>query len=171
MPTGKYIGAIDQGTTSSRFFIFNFQGAVVAMHQLEHRQIYPRPGWVEHDPVEIRDRVNDVVKMGLQKAAINRDQLSAIGITNQRETTVIWNRRTGQPYYNAIVWQDTRTEEICKAMAAGGDMGCFREKVGLPLATYFSGPKIKWVIENVDGVKQAIDPGRRPPVQCCAHRW
>ncbi|RJP86576.1 MAG: glycerol kinase [Desulfobacteraceae bacterium] len=159
MPTGKYIGAIDQGTTSSRFFIFNFQGAVVAMHQLEHRQIYPRPGWVEHDPVEIRDRVNDVVKMGLQKAAINRDQLSAIGITNQRETTVIWNRRTGQPYYNAIVWQDTRTEEICKAMAAGGDMGCFREKVGLPLATYFSGPKIKWVVENVEGVKQGIEAG------------
>ena len=159
MPTERYVGAIDQGTTSSRFFIFNYQGAIVAMHQLEHRQIYPRPGWVEHDPVEIKDRVNDVVKMGLQKAAINRDQLSAIGITNQRETTVIWDRRTGRPYYNAIVWQDTRTEELCKTMAVRGNMDCFREKVGLPLATYFSGPKIKWVMENVDGVKQAVEAG------------
>jgi len=159
MPAEKYIGAIDQGTTSSRFFIFNYQGAVVAMHQLEHRQIYPKPGWVEHDPVEIRDRVNDVIKMGLQKSAINRDQLSAIGITNQRETTVVWNRRTGQPYYNAIVWQDTRTEELCKSLAEDGNMDCFRKKVGLPLATYFSGPKIRWVMENVDGVKQAVDAG------------
>lgn len=159
MSSQRYVGAIDQGTTSSRFFIFDYQGAIVAMHQLEHRQIYPKPGWVEHDPVEIRDRVNDVIKMGLQKAAINRDQLAAVGITNQRETTVVWNRRTGRPYYNAIVWQDTRTEDLCKAMAVDGDMGCFRDKVGLPLATYFSGPKIRWVMENVDGVKQAVDAG------------
>ena len=157
MATEKYVGAIDQGTTSSRFFIFNHQGNIVSSHQLEHRQIYPRPGWVEHDPMEIRDRVNDVIKVGLQKAAINRDQLSGIGITNQRETSVIWNPKTGQPYYNAIVWQDTRTKELCENLAVNGNMNCFREKVGLPLATYFSGPKIKWVIENIKGVKQAVE--------------
>ncbi|MBC2716188.1 MAG: glycerol kinase GlpK [Desulfobacteraceae bacterium] len=159
MTTEKYVGAIDQGTTSSRFFIFNYHGDIVSRHQLEHRQIYPRPGWVEHDPMEIRDRVNDVIKVGLQKAAINRDQLSGIGITNQRETSVVWNPATGQPYYNAIVWQDTRTEELCKNLAVNGNMDCFRKKVGLPLATYFSGPKIKWIIENIKGVKQAVEKG------------
>jgi len=159
MATEKYIGAIDQGTTSSRFFIFNHQGNIVSSHQLEHRQIYPRPGWVEHDPMEIRDRVNNVIKVGLQKAAINRDQLSGIGITNQRETSVVWNPKTGQSYYNAIVWQDTRTEELCRNLAVDGNMDCFRDKVGLPLATYFSGPKIKWMIENVEGVKKAVDKG------------
>ena len=159
MTAEKYVGAIDQGTTSSRFFIFNHQGDIVSMHQLEHRQIYPRPGWVEHDPMEIRDRVVDVIKNGLQKAAINRDQLAAIGITNQRETTVVWNPKTGRPYYNAIVWQDTRTEEFCRNLAAGGDMDCFRKKVGLPLATYFSGPKIKWVMDNIDGVRRAVAAG------------
>jgi len=160
MATEKYVGAIDQGTTSSRFFIFNYQGDVVASHQLEHRQIYPRPGWVEHDPMEIRDRVDDVIKVGLQKAAINRDQLSGIGITNQRETTVVWNPETGEPYYNAIVWQDTRTEKICQNLAVDGNMDCFREKVGLPLATYFSGPKIKWMIDNIEGVQAAVENGK-----------
>ncbi len=159
MATEKYVGAIDQGTTSSRFFIFNYHGDIVSRHQLEHRQIYPRPGWVEHDPMEIRDRVNDVIKIGLQKAAINRDQLVGIGITNQRETSVVWNPRTGQPYYNAIVWQDMRTEELCRNMAVNGDMDCFRSKVGLPLATYFSGPKIKWMIENIEGIRQAVENG------------
>jgi len=159
MASEKYVGAIDQGTTSSRFFIFNYHGEIVSRHQLEHRQIYPRPGWVEHDPLEIRDRVNDVIKVGLQKAAINRDQLCGIGITNQRETSVIWNSKTGQPYYNAIVWQDTRTEEVCKNLAINGNMDCFRNKVGLPLATYFSGPKIKWMIENIEGVKKAVENG------------
>ncbi len=159
MVSEKYVGAIDQGTTSSRFFIFNYHGEIVASHQLEHRQIYPRPGWVEHDPMEIRDRVNDVIKIGLQKSAINRDQLAGIGITNQRETTVLWNPKTGRPYYNAIVWQDTRTEALCKKLAVDGNMDCFREKVGLPLATYFSGPKIKWLIENVEGVRQAVEDG------------
>lgn len=159
MATEKYICAIDQGTTSSRFFIFNYQGKIVARHQLEHRQIYPRPGWVEHDPMEIRDRVNDVIKVGLQKSAINRDQLSGIGITNQRETSVVWNPKTGQPYYNAIVWQDTRTDEVCRNLAVDGNMDCFRDKVGLPLATYFSGPKIKWMVENVEGIKTAVENG------------
>lgn len=159
MVSEKYVGAIDQGTTSSRFFIFDYHGEIVSSHQLEHRQIYPRPGWVEHDPMEIRDRVNDVIKIGLQKSAINRDQLSGIGITNQRETTVLWNPKTGRPYYNAIVWQDTRTEALCKKLAVDGNMDCFREKVGLPLATYFSGPKIKWLIENVEGVRQAVENG------------
>jgi glycerol kinase len=157
MATEKYVGAVDQGTTSSRFFIFNYQGDIVSTHQLEHRQIYPKPGWVEHDPMEILDRVNDVIKGGIQKAAITRDQLSALGITNQRETTIVWNPKTGEPYYNAIVWQDTRTEEICNKMAIDGNMDCFRDKVGLPLATYFSGPKIKWIIENIDGVKKAVE--------------
>jgi len=160
MAAEKYVGALDQGTTSSRFFIFNYQGDVVASHQLEHRQIYPRPGWVEHDPMEIRDRVDDVIKVGLQKAAINRDQLSGIGITNQRETTVVWNPETGEPYYNAIVWQDTRTEKICQNLAVDGNMDCFREKVGLPLATYFSGPKIKWMIDNIEGVQAAVENGK-----------
>ena len=157
MAAEKYVGAIDQGTTSSRFFIFNHQGNIVSSHQLEHRQIYPKPGWVEHDPMEIRDRVNDVIKIGLQKAAINREQLSGIGITNQRETSVGWSPETGQPYYNAIVWQDTRTKELCENFAVNGNMDCFREKVGLPLATYFSGPKIKWIIDNVEGVKKAVE--------------
>ncbi len=159
MATEKFIGAIDQGTTSSRFFIFNYQGNIISTHQLEHRQIYSKPGWVEHDPTEILDRVNDCIKGGLQKAAINRDQLAGIGITNQRETTIVWNPKTGKPYYNAIVWQDTRTEALCNEMAANGDMDCFRDKVGLPLATYFSGPKIKWIIDNIDGVKKAVDAG------------
>ena len=157
MPGEKYVGAIDQGTTSSRFFIFNHHGDIVSMHQLEHRQIYPRPGWVEHDPMEIRDRVNDVIKVGLQKSAINRDQLAGIGITNQRETTVLWNPKTGQPYYNAIVWQDTRTEALCRELAIDGNMDCFRETVGLPLTTYFSGPKIRWMIEHIEGVREAVD--------------
>lgn len=160
MDAGKwFIGAIDQGTTSTRFFIFDQRADIVAMHQLEHRQIYPLPGWVEHDPMEIRDRMYEVIARGMQQSGIVPEQLAAVGITNQRETTIVWNRRTGEPYYNAIVWQDTRTDDICKGLVESGDMWCFRDKVGLPLSTYFSGPKIKWIIDNVPGVKAAVDSG------------
>ncbi|NOY69696.1 MAG: glycerol kinase GlpK [Deltaproteobacteria bacterium] len=153
----RYVGAIDQGTTSTRFFIFNHNAKMVAMHQLEHRQIFPRPGWVEHDPMEIRDRTFEVIAAGMEKAGISAGLLAAIGITNQRETTVVWNRKTGRPYYNAIVWQDTRTDELCRNLAVNNDMNCFRERVGLPLATYFSGPKIRWILDNVEGVRAAVE--------------
>lgn len=155
----KYIGAIDQGTTSTRFVIFNGQGDIIAMHQLEHQQIYPRPDWVEHDPMEIRDNTYKVITGAIEKTGMTADCLSAIGVTNQRETTVVWNVKTGKPYYNAIVWQDTRTDAICKTLAVNGDMDCFRHKVGLPLTTYFSGPKIKWLLDNVDGIKQDAEKG------------
>ena len=157
---GRYVGAIDQGTTSTRFVIFNHQGDMVAMHQLEHRQIYPRPGWVEHDPMEIRDRTVEVIRQAMAKAGIRADDLAAVGITNQRETTIVWDPHTGKPWYNAIVWQDTRTDRLCREMADGGDMDCFRERVGLPLATYFAGPKIRWILDNVDGVRAAAESGR-----------
>jgi glycerol kinase len=155
----NYVGAIDQGTTSSRFAIVNGKGEIVGQHQLEHRQIFPRPDWVEHDPLEIRDRVFEVIRGALTKAHISGAQLAAIGITNQRETTIVWNRRTGTPYYNAIVWQDLRTEPICQRLAIGGNRDIFREKVGLPLASYFSGPKISWILDNVEGVRQAAAKG------------
>jgi glycerol kinase len=159
LPAEKYVGAVDQGTTSTRFFIFNHQGDHIAMHQLEHRQLYPKPGWVEHDPMEIRDRMNKVIQVAMAGAGISPAQLAAIGITNQRETTLVWNPKTGAPYYNAIVWQDTRTEEICRALAVGGNMDCFRQRTGLPLTTYFSGPKIKWIIDTVPEVKTALSKG------------
>ena len=116
----KYVGAVDQGTTSSRFMIFDHSGGVVAVHQMEHTQIYPQPGWVEHDAMEVWARVQDVIKGGLEKAGIGAEDLAAIGVTNQRETTVVWNPKTGQPYYNAIVWQDTRTDKICNELAKEG---------------------------------------------------
>ncbi len=155
----RFVGAIDQGTTSTRFMIFDRAGNVVGMHQLEHRQIYPKPGWVEHDPLEIWEKTQIVVKGALEKSGVSPDELAAIGITNQRETTVVWNRRTGQPYHNAIVWQDTRTDKICSDLAAEGGQDRFREKVGLPLATYFSGPKIKWLLDNVPGLREAAEEG------------
>jgi glycerol kinase len=155
----KYVGAVDQGTTSTRFVIFNRKGEMIAMDQVEHKQIYPKPDWVEHNPEEIKNNAFKVIKEAIKKAGIQPDELAAIGVTNQRETTVVWDRQTGKPFYNAIVWQDTRTDEICKRLAVDGDMGCFREKVGLPLATYFSGPKIKWILDNVDGVKAAAEKG------------
>lgn len=158
--TGKnFIGAIDQGTTSTRFVIFNKSGQIVAMHQLEHKQIYPEPGRVEHDPLEIKHNTEISIHGALTKAGLELNDLAAIGITNQRETTVIWNKHTGQPCYNAIVWQDTRTDEICHQLAINNDKDCYRSKVGLPLATYFSGPKIKWVLDNIDGVRELAKSG------------
>ncbi len=155
----KYVGAVDQGTTSTRFMIFDHSGQVVGIHQLEHEQIYPKPGWVEHDPMEIWERTQQVIKGALEKANVDPSELAAIGVTNQRETTIVWDRKTGKPFYNAIVWQDTRTKEICDELAKDGGQDRFRPKVGLPLATYFSGPKIKWILENVPGVREAAEKG------------
>jgi glycerol kinase len=155
----EYVGAIDQGTTSTRFMIFDHGGNVVAVDQKEHEQIYPKPGWVEHDPMEIITRTNEVTQGALKKAGIAAGDLAAVGITNQRETTVVWDRRTGKPIYNAIVWQDTRTQGVVDELAADGGQDRFRDKVGLPLATYFSGTKGKWLLENVDGAREAADAG------------
>lgn len=150
-----FIGALDQGTTSTRFMIFNHDGAVVAVDQREHRQIFPRAGWVEHDPVEIWSRSTSVIEGCLSKAGLKRTDLAAVGITNQRETTIIWDAQTGEPVSNAIVWQDTRTSGICEELAEVDGPDRFRAKTGLPIATYFSGPKIKWLLEEHNLGKKA----------------
>jgi glycerol kinase len=155
----KYVAAIDQGTTSTRCMIFNHAGEPVAAHQMEHEQIYPQPGWVEHDPLEIWARTQDVVREAMRKAGASADDIAAVGVTNQRETTVVWDKNTGKPYYNAIVWQDTRTDRIVNQFARDGGQDRFRAKVGLPLATYFSGPKVKWMLDNVDGLREAAERG------------
>ncbi|MGW5214872.1 glycerol kinase GlpK [Streptomyces sp. NPDC004051] len=155
----EFVGAVDQGTTSSRFMIFDHSGNEVAKHQLEHRQILPRSGWVEHDPVEIWERTNTVIQNALRAGNLSATDLKAIGITNQRETTVVWDPRTGRPYYNAIVWQDTRTDSIAAALERDGHGEVIRHKAGLPPATYFSGGKIKWLLENVDGLREAAEAG------------
>ncbi|MFI5285379.1 MAG: FGGY family carbohydrate kinase, partial [Candidatus Dormibacteria bacterium] len=154
----KYAAAIDQGTTSTRFMVFDHSGKVVSVDQKEHEQIFPKPGWVEHDPLEIWQRTQEVVRAGLDKVSIA--DISAVGITNQRETTVVWDRGTGRPVYNAIVWQDTRTDKIVDQLSADGGQDRFRAKVGLPLATYFSGPKVKWILDNVDGARAKADAGQ-----------
>lgn len=155
----KYIAAIDQGTSSSRCIIFDRFGNTVASSQLEHRQIYPKPGWVEHDPLEIWNAVNTVFANALKQGRIAASDLAAIGVTNQRETTVVWDRRTGKPYANAIVWQDTRTAAVCERFAEQGGQDRFRPKTGLPLATYFSGPKMRWMLENIDGLQAECEAG------------
>ncbi len=155
----KYIAAVDQGTTSTRFIIFNHEGSVVAVAQKEHRQIYPQAGWVEHDPLEIWVKTHQVMAEALEKSGIEAREIAAIGITNQRETTVVWDKTTGEPLYNAIVWQDTRTGTICNELAQKGGQDRLRAKTGLPLATYFSGPKIKWILDNVRGAREAADRG------------
>ena len=155
-----YVLAIDQGTTSSRAMIFDHDGHVVSRGQLEHDQIFPRAGWVEHDPVQIWRNVREAVAAALARAEINRHQLAAVGLTNQRETAVVWDKTTGEPVYNAVVWQDTRTQGICDRL--GGEHGAdrYKDRVGLPLATYFSGPKIAWILENVDGAREKAEAGR-----------
>jgi glycerol kinase len=153
----QYAAAVDQGTTSTRFMVFDHGGQVVSVDQKEHEQIYPKPGWVEHDPMEIWQRTQEVVRAGLDK--VKAADISAVGVTNQRETTVVWERSTGRPVYNAIVWQDTRTDQICNELASDGGQDRFRPKTGLPIATYFSGPKIKWILDNVDGVRDRADSG------------
>ncbi len=154
-----YVGAIDQGTTSTRFMIFDHSGNEVGRHQLEHEQILPQAGWVEHDPIEIWERTSSVVKTALNKASLSASDLAAVGITNQRETTVVWDKTTGRAYYNAIVWQDTRTDRIASALERDGHGDTIRHKAGLPPATYFSGGKIKWILDNVDGVREAAEKG------------
>jgi glycerol kinase len=155
----KYIAAIDQGTTSTRFMIFDHGGNVIAIDQKEHKQIYPKPGWVEHDSLEIWTRTQEVIAGALKKGNVNPRDIVATGITNQRETTMVWDKKTGKPIYNAIVWQDTRTDVINNELAKQGGQDRFREKTGLPLATYFSGPKIKWILDNVVGARKKAENG------------
>ncbi len=155
----KYAGALDQGTTSTRFMIFDHSGQVVAFDQKEHEQIFPKPGWVEHDPLEIWTRSTEVIRGALAKAGITAKDLAAVGVTNQRETTVVWDRKTGKPVHNAIVWQDTRTDQICNELAKDGGQDRLRPKTGLPLATYFSGPKVKWILDNVSGARARAEAG------------
>ncbi|TFD67629.1 glycerol kinase GlpK [Cryobacterium sp. Hb1] len=154
-----YILAIDQGTTSSRAIIFDRAGSIVSTGQLEHEQIFPQAGWVEHDPKEIWDNTREVIGQALSKANLTRHDIRAIGITNQRETAVVWDKTTGVPVYNAIVWQDTRTQPIVDRLAGDGGVERFKKKVGLPLATYFSGTKIVWILENVEGARAKADAG------------
>jgi len=156
---GNYIGAIDQGTTSSRFIVFDRTGNIRAVAQKEHEQIYPRPGWVEHRPEEIWERTREVIAEAMSKAGLAARDLAAIGITNQRETTVVWNRRTGKPVYNALVWQDTRVADAVAELAKSGGQDLFRRKTGLPLTTYFSGLKIRWILEEMDGVRDLAEKG------------
>lgn len=154
-----YVLAIDQGTTSSRAIIFDKQGNIIATGQKEHEQIMPQAGWVEHDPIEIWQNVQEVIGIALARANVTRHDIASIGITNQRETSVVWDKNTGKPVYNAIVWQDTRTQPIVDELAKDGGVDRFKEIVGLPLATYFSGTKIKWILDNVDGAREAAENG------------
>ncbi len=155
----SYIGAIDQGTTSTRFIVFDKAGRIVSVAQREHEQIYPRPGWVEHDPEEIWRRTQEVISEAMQQKGLRPNDLAAIGITNQRETTVLWNRKAGQPVYNAIVWQDTRVEDAVAELSRDGGQDRFRGKTGLPLATYFSGLKIRWILNNVPEARKQAEAG------------
>jgi len=152
--------AIDQGTTSTRAIVFDHSGSIVSTGQKEHEQIFPRAGWVEHDPEEIWTRTREVVGLALTRGNLTYRNIAAVGITNQRETTVVWDRTTGKPVYNAIVWQDTRTQKICDELAAlGGGAERYKDRVGLPLATYFSGPKIRWILDNVEGAREKAERG------------
>ncbi|MGA8539868.1 MAG: glycerol kinase GlpK [Terriglobales bacterium] len=155
----SYIGALDQGTTSSRFIVFDRSGNIVSSAQKEHEQIYPQAGWVEHDPEEIWRRTNEVVREAMEARSLRPEDLAAIGITNQRETTVVWHRKSGKPVYNAIVWQDTRVAPTVAEFAAHGGQDRYRARTGLPLATYFSGLKIRWILENVAGARSQAEAG------------
>jgi glycerol kinase len=155
----RYIAAIDQGTTSTRFMVFDRSGMLVAVDQREHQQIYPQPGWVEHDPLEIWHRVQEVIVGTLEKSRIALSDIAAVGVTNQRETAVVWNRTTGEPLCNAIVWQDTRTADLCQQLSAQGNEVLLRAKTGLPVATYFSGPKLRWVLDHISGARVKAQNG------------
>ena len=157
----KYIASIDQGTTSSRCILFDHDGKIVETAQMEHEQIFPKPGWVEHDAMEIWKNTRQVCADVVEKAGAKDGDVVAIGITNQRETAVVWDKTTGEPVYNAIVWQDTRTQRICDELAGDDEAGAdiYKEKVGLPLATYFSGPKVRWILDNVDGAREKAEAG------------
>jgi glycerol kinase len=154
-----YIGSIDQGTTSSRFIIFNKAGEIISVGQKEHQQIYPQAGWVEHNPDEIWKNTQEVIGLALGKANLSAKDIAAVGITNQRETTVVWNKHTGKPYYNAIVWQDTRVGSELAELAKDGGMDRFRTKTGLPLAAYFSGLKLRWLLNNIEGLRADAEKG------------
>jgi glycerol kinase len=154
-----YVGAVDQGTTSTRFMIFDHAGAIVGVDQKEHEQIFPKPGWVEHDPMEIIERTHEVIAGALKKTGISGSDLAAVGVTNQRETTVVWERSSGKPIHNALVWQDTRTDQICNELSGDGGQDRFRATTGLPIATYFSGPKIRWILDNVEGARARAEAG------------
>ncbi|SFE82165.1 glycerol kinase GlpK [Blastococcus tunisiensis] len=153
------IGAVDQGTTSTRFMVFDHGGQEVGRYQLEHEQFMPQAGWVEHNPVEIWERTQTVIRTAMNRLGISAPDLAAMGITNQRETTVVWDRRTGRPLYNAIVWQDTRTDRIAARLEREGKGEVIRHRAGLPPATYFAGGKIQWILENVDGVRELAERG------------
>lgn len=155
----QYVIAIDQGTTSSRAIVFDRSGNIVSSGQKEHEQIFPQAGWVEHNPVEIWDNIREVIGSALSKANLTSHDIAAVGITNQRETAVVWDRTTGRPVYNAIVWQDTRTQDIVDELARYGGVDRFKKQVGLPLATYFSGTKIKWILDNVEGARGKAEAG------------
>jgi glycerol kinase len=155
----SYIGAIDQGTTSTRFIIFDRTGKIIAQAQREHEQIYPRPGFVEHDASEIWRNTRLVIAQALSNAGLTARDLAAIGITNQRETTLLWDRRSGSPLYNALVWQDTRTDALVTEFARHGGKDRLRDQTGLPLTTYFSSLKLKWLIDNVRGARAAAEAG------------
>lgn len=155
----KYVVAIDQGTTSTRCILFDHGGNIIAVDQKEHEQIFPKPGWVEHDAMEIWVNTQEVMRGALENANATSADVAAIGITNQRETTLVWEKGTGKPVYNAIVWQDTRTDTICNELAKNGGQDRFRPITGLPLATYFSGPKIKWLLNNVPGARERAEKG------------
>jgi glycerol kinase len=157
--SGPYIAAIDQGTTSSRCIVFDRDGRIVAVDQKEHEQILPKPGWVEHDALEIWANVQEVVAGAIRAAGVTRDDIVAIGITNQRETTVLWDRHTGQPVHNAIVWQDTRTDALCRELGRNVGQDRFRRETGLPLASYFAGPKTRWLLDRVDGLRERAEAG------------
>ena len=155
----QYIASIDQGTTSTRCMIFNHAGESISIHQLEHDQIYPKPGWVEHDAMQIWERTRTVIGGAMAKANLQAEDIAAVGITNQRETAVIWNKHTGQPYHNAVVWMDTRNADIVADLASNGGQDRFRPQTGLPLATYFSGLKVKWLLDNFPEIKEAAEKG------------
>ncbi len=155
----QYVAALDQGTTSTRCIVFDHAGTIVSVAQQEHEQIFPRAGWVEHDPSEIRATTDAVIADALSEAGLTAVDLAAIGITNQRETTMLWDRATGDPVGNAIVWQDTRTAELCDELAADGGQDRFRDKTGLPLATYFAGPKIRWMLDQDPDVRRRAEAG------------
>ena len=155
----RYVAAIDQGTASSRCMVFDRRARIVSVAQKEHRHYFPRPGWVEHDPEEIWGNVLEVVNQALAKAELSPADLSALGIANQRETTVLWDRRTGTPVHNAINWEDTRTDQLCRELAGDAGQSRFREKTGLPLATYFSGPKVRWLLDRVPGLRERAEEG------------
>jgi glycerol kinase len=155
----RFVAAIDQGTTSTRLILFNTDGQIAAVDQREHEQIHPRAGWVEHDPVEIWRRTREVIGGALASSGAEAGEVAAIGITNQRETTVVWDRENGEPVHNAIVWQDTRTDALVRALAGEAGLDRLRARVGLPLSTYFAGPKLAWILENVPGARARAEAG------------